>query len=178
MKILFSIILSCFLQTVIAQKVIISGKEGNRPLVWSDFTGKPDNSISYFAMTYWTLNYGFSNVQFKGETVVIGSFDVKLELNGKGSWVKKGKESVELLVHEQGHFNTGLLCLKEMIRREKEMAPTFTRKNFSEKIQTLFNEVMKKYHDMGIQYDEESDHSKNKQGQEKWNAFFAEQLAL
>jgi Bacterial protein of unknown function (DUF922) len=178
MRIILGFILCISFMQAAAQKIIISGKEGNRPLVWEDFKGKPDNSIPYFAMTNWAVSYGFSNVQFKGDEVVIGNFDVKLELMPKGSWLKAGKGTAALLEHEQGHFNTGLLCLKTFLKREKELLPTLTRKNFGEQIQLLFNEVLKKYTLMGEKYDEETDHSKNIEQQAKWNSFFKEQLAL
>ncbi len=176
MKLVLSIFLFSLLQNSKAQKIIISGKEGNRPLVWSDFTGKADESSSYFALTYWNIKYNLSDVQFNGESVVIGKFEVVLELNSKNSWLKKGKASDALLEHEQGHFNTGILCMRELIRKVKDA--TFTKKNMNEKLQALFNDTLKKYHDMGERYDDESDHSMNLTQQAKWNNYFKEQLAL
>jgi hypothetical protein len=161
-----------------AQKIIISGKEGNRPLVWEDFSGKTDEGSEHFAMTYWTISYKMSNIQFDGDVAIIKGFEAVLELNAKGSWLKKGKGTDDLLVHEQMHFNTGLLCLKELLQKEKEIAPLLTRKNFAPKLQSMFEEVLKKYTALGEKYDAETDHSKNIDQQKKWNEFFKEQLAL
>jgi hypothetical protein len=35
---------------------------------------------------------------------------------------------------------------------------------------------MKKYHEMQLKYDEETNHSKNKESQEKWNVLLANTL--
>ena len=138
----------------------------------------PDENSPHYAMTYWTINYKFGNIQFKGDVATVSNFEVILELNPKGSWLKKGKGTDELLVHEQMHFNTGLLCMKELLRREKEIEPQLTRKNFNEKLQKLFDDVLKKHKVMDEKYDNETDHSKNINQQLKWNQFFKEQLAL
>ncbi len=159
-----------------AQKVIISGKEGNRPLVWSDFQGRSDESNPFFALTHWNINYKPSDIRVSGENVTVGSFDVTVELDRKESWVKKGKETDELLEHEQGHFNIGLLCMKELLTKEKEAS--FTKSNLSSKMQSIFSDVMKKYHDMDDKYDSETDHSKNKPEQKRWNEFLKEQALL
>jgi Bacterial protein of unknown function (DUF922) len=179
-KFIFLLMMFCLfvLNNVQAQKIIISGKEGNRPLVWEDFAGKPDASSEHYAMTYWMISYKMANIQFEGNVAIIKGFEATLELNAKGSWLKKGKGTDELLVHEQMHFNTGLLCLKALLKKEKEIAPLLTRKNFSEKLQSMFDEVLKKYKEMGEKYDAETNHSKNVEQQKKWNEFFKEQLAL
>lgn len=102
------------------QKVIISGEETSRKLVWTDFIGEIDRTSPYFAHTQWNLNYRFGNVQFRGDTAVIGSFELKLELDPSKSWLKKDKATDELLIHEQGHFDCGLLCMNELLATYKK----------------------------------------------------------
>lgn len=161
---------------VSAQQVVISGKPGNRPLVWSDFSGKPDASSPFFAMTYWSLNYSTSNVTIVDGTVNIGSFNVVLELDPKYSWVKKDKGTDDLLQHEQGHFYLALMCMKELLAKEKEQV--FTKNNLNRQVQALFDDVMKKYRDLEEVYDKETDHSKNAEQQKKWNEYFKTQSGL
>ena len=156
------------------QKIIISGEETSRKLVWTDFTGEVDKSSPFFAHTQWKLNYSFGNVQFKGDTVVIGSFELKLELDPSKSWLKKEKATNELLIHEQGHFDCGLLCMSEFLATYKKTF--FTRSNFQSGLKELFNSLIKKHSDMGEKYDAETNHGMNKEEQLKWNAFFADQL--
>lgn len=174
MRILMTLLLALVLQNLRAQKIIINGKEGNRPLVWSDFAGKPDESNPYFAYTFWNLNYRFSGVTFNGDQATLQGLEVVLEFNGQASWVKPGKQSDELLKHEQGHFNAALLCLKEVLKTVA--AAQFTRGNYKEEIQKIVYGTVQKYKDMNIRYDEETRHSMNKEEQKKWDAFFEKSL--
>ena len=161
-------------KTTFSQDVIISGVNKNRPLTWEDFTGNPDRGSTHEANTYWNLNYSFQGISFKGDTAKIKAFSFTLELNGELSWVKQDKQTGYLLKHEQGHFDIGLLCQLELIREFNNTV--FLRSNFSNQIKQLFDSVMSKYRQMGLKYDEETNHSKDQQSQEKWNAFFAKEL--
>jgi hypothetical protein len=169
---LFAIVL--FTVTGQSQKIIISGKEGNRPLIWSDFTGNVDKSSPYFAMTGWNINYSYSDVKIIGDSARIGSFNATLQLDPAGSWVRKEKATDELLKHEQGHFDIGILCQKELL--SKIQASSYTKNNFKPLLQSIFNSTMQKYHRMGEQYDNETVHGKNKDNQEKWNTLIQTEL--
>lgn len=156
------------------QDVIINGTNKNRLLTWEDFTGRPDKSSSHDANTYWKLNYSFQGVSFKGDTAKITGLTVKLELDEKLSWIKPGKETANLLKHEQGHFNIGLMCQNEIIKQFN--TAVFLRSDVQNKLQTIFNTSLEKYKLMGIKYDDETNHSKNQEGQEKWNDLFVKEL--
>jgi len=157
-----------------AQKIIIKGEETTRPLQWSDFTGAVDSTSPFFAYTWWRINYRIANAQTRGDSVIITSFEVRLELDPLRSWVKKEKETDDLLVHEQGHFNFGILCMDEFLAAYSKLH--FTKDNLHTAIQNLFSAILKEYHDMGERYDQETNHGMNKQVQAKWNSFFREQL--
>lgn len=174
MRIFLALFLTLILQTASAQKIIINGNEGNRPLVWNDFAGKPDDASPYYAYTFWNLNYRFSSVTFTGDTATLQGLAVNLLLDPQASWVKPGKQTDELLKHEQGHFDAGLLCLNETL---KALASArFTRTGYKEEIQKLVKSTLQKYKDMNQRYDEETRHSQNKEEQKKWNAFFQNAL--
>jgi Bacterial protein of unknown function (DUF922) len=168
--ILFSFVAT---QYVSAQKVIIAGNEGNRLLVWSDFTGKPTDS-NFGAMTFWNIKYKIANVVPNGENMTVNGFEVTLELDAQKSWVKADKKSESLLKHEQGHFDLGLMCMKEILAKQK--AATYTKKNFNESIKNIFLDTNKKYHEMGIKYDEETDHGRVAVAQAEWDKYFRESL--
>lgn len=156
------------------QEIIIRGENTTRLLVWDDFSGNPDKNSSYEANTYWRLNYSFKNFTQAGDTVKLLGVTVKLELDGKQSWKKKGAETASLLRHEQGHFDIGIICQQEMIQQFN--STVFFKNDFVNKLNAIFKTTMEKYHAMGVKYDEETDHSKNQESQKKWDAFFKEKL--
>jgi len=55
---------------------------------------------------------------------------------------------------------------------------SFSKSDYAEALRNIFREVMRKYNDMNVQYDNETEHFKNKEQQQKWNALFAEKLEL
>lgn len=157
-----------------AQKIFVNGQEGNRLLEWKDFEGKPDASSAFYALTWWTLGYRYDNVTFKGNEAVLENMQVKLEFDGKKSWRKKGKETDALLQHEQGHFNIGILCLREIM--ESIDKAKLRKDNYNEVIKNIFSESLKKYHTLDAVYDRETNHSSITAEQERWNLFINSSL--
>lgn len=177
MKIAYLIL--CFLAMLtgnqsLGQKIRINGKESDGTLKWSDFTGKVDPTSSFYAVTSYKFNTKIDDIRMMGDSVAIKGFDVILELDQDESWVKKDKMTDDLLIHEQGHFNIGILCVREIMFRFK--AARFTKSNFDKLLQKIIDDASKKYADMGVKYDEETNHSIDAEQQMKWNAFFMEQL--
>jgi hypothetical protein len=64
--------------------------------------------------------------------------------------------------------------MKEMLDKFRESK--FTRSNYNTGLQNIVTEALKKYNNMSVQYDEETNHSDNKQEQMKWNDFFSKNL--
>ena len=158
-----------------SQDVIIGGTNNNRPLTWHDFKGRPDLNSSHDALTHWEINYILQNIRFTGDTVKIGNFSVKLELNTGKSWTKPEKQTVRLLKHEQGHFDLGLICQREMLKQLHNTV--FLKAGFQDKIKNIFTSILQKYQALSNTYDAETNHSINQEAQDKWNNFFTQELA-
>jgi len=62
---LLSIICLFIASLSVCQRVRINGIEGDRPLLWDDFTGKSDKNTSIFAYTYWKLEYKTNSIHIK-----------------------------------------------------------------------------------------------------------------
>jgi len=167
-------LLLVFTNFSVGQQVIISGAVKNRLLTWNDFSGKHDKRSEHEANTYWKINYSYAGVNLQGDSAKLKGLTVKLELDADQSWIKPGKETADLLKHEQGHFDVGLICLRELVERINNTV--FHKRDIAAKVQTLFSEILNKHLLMNKQYDEETDHSKRKKEQEKWDLFFAEEL--
>lgn len=157
-----------------AQDIFIGGVNKNRPLQWSDFRGTPDNNSGHEAFTVWNVTYNLSGISLKGDTIRVGKFLVKLEFDENQSWVKPGKQTGLLLKHEQGHFDLGLICQREIIRQLN--STVFFKADFQQKIQSIFSSILEKYHQLGLKYDAETNHSTNQAAQDTWNLFFTAEL--
>jgi hypothetical protein len=53
---------------------------------------------------------------------------------------------------------------------------TFHRNDLDRKMKKIFSDMMNKYHQLGIDYDRETEHSQNTEAQNHWNLFFAKYL--
>jgi hypothetical protein len=166
-KIICLLFIFAIFENSFCQAIIINGVNKNRPLTWNDFTGKPDKQSGFQANTFWEISYGFKGIEYAGDTVKLKGFMVTLKFNENKSWVKDGTQTAGLLKHEQGHFDIGVICQKEVISQINNAV--LLKADFKDKIISIFTNTMKKYHLMELQYDEETDHSKNQQNQDKWN---------
>ncbi len=173
-KYFWILVLILMSKTTFCQDIIISGINNNRLLTWDDFAGDPDRSSPHDANTYWHLSYSYQGLGFKGDTANIRTFSFTLRLNEKLSWVKKANKTDHLLKHEQGHFDIGLLCQRELISQFNNTV--FLKADLNNNIQKLFNTILDKYRLMGVRYDQETGHSKEQAIQENWNTFFAKEL--
>lgn len=159
---------------IYSQKIIVNGRESTGKLSWDDFTGKVIEGSAFNAFTSYKFNTKFANIKFISDSAIVNGFEVVLEFDNINSWAKKDKVTDNLLVHEQGHFDIGILCTREIMAKFKEAK--FTKENYRILFQNIINDASKKYKEMGIKYDDETDHSKNTKQQIKWNSFFSEQL--
>ncbi len=158
------------------QKIIVNNQEHTGRLTWADFTGKIDNNSSFTAYTSYKFGTKIESVKTEGDSITINGFEIILELDQTKSWAKMNKVTDNLLIHEQGHFDIGILTIKEILKKYK--TTKFTTSNFNITLQNLIKEVSKKYNDMAIKYDKETNHSTNVVQQQKWNNFFSEQLSI
>ena len=87
---------------------------------------------------------------------------------------KKEKRSDTLLQHEEGHFTLGKLLVLELNARMR--SAIFLKRDYQLKINSIVKEVSDKYRALSILYDKETNHSKNRPEQWKWNTFLAAEL--
>lgn len=165
--ILFSKAKTCNAQTIDEGKVIESNK-----LSWSDFSGQVDENSKYWATTSWRVIYRYKTLPFHKDTVAI---DLSvIPVLKETSWVLPDKKSAELLMHEQGHFDFGLLVAAEFKRAIK--STVLLRSDYNQKISFVFNSILSNVKQLEVQYDEETNHMKNKKEQLRWNAKISEML--
>lgn len=168
------IYLLCLALQVSAQKVVIQGREGWRKLTWADYSGKVDASSSFGAMTEYQFSYRVSEMEKSSDSIYFKNIEVILNFDHQKSWVKKDMMTDALLEHEQGHFNIGLMCVREFLTTIK--STKFIKAQYSARLKQIFQVVSNKYRQMHTQYDAETNHSINRTAQEKWNTFFKEKI--
>jgi len=156
-----------------SQKVFINGIEGDRPLIWDDYKGKPDRGSEFFAYTYSEFKGKVNSYRIKGDTAFL-DVEYSIELS-KNSWVKKDKMSDTLLDHEQGHFNIGKIMILELNAVLK--STTFFKNTAQDKMNSIYKDMAEKESKMEKQYDEETKHGNNREKQLQWNKFIKDKLA-
>jgi hypothetical protein len=149
------------------QENFLSWNESKR-LEWNDFSGQTNDSSKFDAEVFAEVRYRYN---FKNPDDF--HFDVVANFNKNISWSRKQHQSQDLLKHEQLHFDIAEVYARKM----KEMFDNYRyTENFSEEIVLLFNEKKLEYHAMQKQYDEETDHSLNKEKQTEWEVYVREEL--
>ncbi len=135
---------------------------GTKALEWTDFKGKPELNSKYKANTHSTLR---TPISWDSDTV---SIEVIAEFVKSKSWVIDNNQSMELLKHEQIHFD--ITEYHARLFRQELLNYTFSSfETIGEEISTLFNLRFKKSNEMQILYDTETNHSRNNEEQTKWN---------
>lgn len=132
-------------------------------LEWSDFRGEPKQKSDFDAsvntgITYqWSISKDFGNIELK--------YDVDSFCYPSLSWVKKEQSTTYLLLHEQLHFDISELHARIMRKKLKEYKPS---NNVRKDLNMMYKRVERMRVNMQEQYDDETDHSKNKESQSKW----------
>jgi hypothetical protein len=168
MKAFLLIAFICFTSLhTFSQQNIITWNE-KQPLQWIDFAGPVKENSSFDAESFAEVKY-----HYKFNSPSDFHFEVFANFNKHVSWYKKKSQSEDLLKHEQVHFDIAALYAKLL----KEAFETFQySENYHEEIQEIFSQKKNEYHLMQQQYDEETNHSLNKESQKRWEKFVLDKL--
>ena len=141
------------------------------PLHWKDFKGSPLSTDTYAASSATGLSQGYeldgNGVLNKEGTSVVAHFYPEF------SWYKVKDTSLFLLRHERAHFDITEIHARKLRKRINEFAFT---ENSKEEITALYNQVEKERQVMQKQFDQETNHSRNKVQEEVWEKLIAKML--
>jgi hypothetical protein len=141
---------------------------GERDLEWTDFSGPVDQGSQHEASTRSQLRTPTS-WNSDSITVIITAEFIKSK-----SWVK-GSPSDQLLKHEQLHFD----ITEYHARLFRKTMANYHFKSYdsvAQEVTDLFNERFQMYEAMQELYDQETNHSKNREAQVAWNKKIAHLL--
>jgi hypothetical protein len=145
----------------------------NDTLTWALYSTRTETESEFWAGTFWHVYYRFKVVSIHVDTVKV---DVETHhVLTKESWVLQGKESTELLRHEQLHFNTALLC--ELQFKKAIDSCTLLLPVYRQKIDSIFNFVLTRIVDLNRQYDKDTNHMRNRAQQALWDNRISEMLS-
>jgi hypothetical protein len=135
-------------------------------LSWNDFKGTPDASNPFLAVTHAGFGYKYNANQ--------DSIHVETSTHFKplSSWVKRPSE--HLLLHEQLHFDIAEYFRRVFVNKLSKSTVAFgTAKQF---IPELYAQTLAELRKEQLRYDEETNHSVNKEKQEAWRRKYYEKL--
>ena len=144
----------------------------NRPLTWSDFEAIPTNTSSAAALTASGITFGFSIDKEDGRVV---DFDTTIDcfFYPEKSWVKPEYADDYILRHEQLHFNITELHARKFRKQIKQLRVSSKIRN---QLNRLYKDINQTSYDMQKRYDEETNHSINKEKQKEWDNFITQEL--
>jgi predicted secreted Zn-dependent protease len=148
-----------------------------RHLTTADFMGAPKpNGRGVIAYTNCTIDFNYQANHSNNNYIL--HFKVTLQMNNYKSWMDKARitsadQLAAILKHEQGHYNIAYLEQQEVMRT---MEHTRFTANYRTEAMNLFDRIDAKYKQLNIDYDEDTQHSVNKQQQHSWDIYFAKRL--
>lgn len=144
----------------------------NHHLKWDDFKAKPQNRGSAVATTASGITFGFSIKERNGQ-VEDFTTQVQAHFYPDHSWYKIEQATPHILGHEQLHFDITELYARKFKQRIKELKPS---RNIKRQLEQLHSAIQKELAMMQDQYDAETNFSRHKEAQHKWQFFINSEL--
>lgn len=140
---------------------------GTRTLAWNDFKGKPGPYLLSDAATMSFIHIAMkSAMDNKVEVTIEALFDPFK------SWVRQKSDT--LLLHEIGHFNIAELYARKL--RKLLTASVLQEKTYEDQVLKLFFQINKEMEGYQLQYDRETNFSRNRHNQKKFRDVIENQL--
>lgn len=138
-----------------------------RRLSWDDFRGRPDPATGNAALTSTSINidYSYNTKQLR--------YTIRCQFDPYKSWGRVRNRHI--LGHEQAHFDIAEIharLLNKMLHDYR-----FNHATVNDDIARIYDEVMKKHHEMQSAYDGETDYSRRPPLQEEWQERIFEALS-
>ncbi len=145
----------------------------NQKLTWVDFRGPRTKGGSYVASTASGISFSYSHKEVNG--VIDYDYTIKCHFYPNESWYDAKRATAYILKHEQTHFDISELHARLLRKRISEA-------NFSNNVKTeiraLYDAAEVDRRVMQNRFDSESDHSKNKEMEYRWETFVEKQLKI
>jgi hypothetical protein len=140
-------------------------------LTWADFKGVPNKGAGYVASTSSGIAFAYSYRTF--ENKVEYNYSVECHFYPLESWYKSASASGYILKHEQAHFDISEIHARILRKRISEAKFSI---NIKTEIESIYELAERQRREMQKLFDAETEHSKNKDEELRWEAFIQKQL--
>jgi hypothetical protein len=137
-------------------------------LEWTDFKGRPDTMVRYYAMSTTGMEVK-PEVGVKNNKVVV-KYVLKAFFNPSGSWSQKQHETSKILHHEQIHFDI-VECIARIGTIELDKYAEADARKSKTEVEALLQKLMMKNGEMHKRYDDQTIHGSNESMQKKWEQY-------
>lgn len=130
----------------------------SKKLTWNDYKANPDPASDAAASTttYLSIEYNITLKSF--------GYKIRSRFSKTRSW---GLHKTDyILTHEQGHFDIAEIFARKLNKLMKEYK--FDWRTYKDELKKIYQGVMNEKEEMQNKYDEETNHSINKEKQEDW----------
>jgi hypothetical protein len=142
-----------------------------RKMTWADFTGTMPKTTKYSAQIFNNFEY-FAPLKIENGILSI-ALQMKVYMLKSASWTSSTSLSEYSLGHEQLHFDIAKLVVERFKQKAKQI---LTVDNYDSQLQLLFIDMYREMNRLQREYDEDSNHSINIVGQEKWRLIANEEF--
>ncbi len=140
-------------------------------LSWADFKGKPPKVARAAATTASGISYEFSTLETNDALEL--DYTVATFFYPTKSWYQPEICDENILSHEQLHFDISELFARKM---RKLMEETKFTKNVKAEVRAIYSQINKELAQFQNVYDTETNFSRNKEEQLRWNKKIAKAL--
>ncbi len=137
-----------------------------RKMTWADFTGIMPKTSKYSAQIFNNFEY-IAPLKLENGILTI-HLQMKVYMLKSGSWTSSTGLSDYSIAHEQVHFDLTKIVVERFKQKAKEI---LTIDNYDSELQLLFIDMYREMNRFQKEYDDESSHSVNVLGQQKWQQF-------
>ena len=162
---------SCVLGLQNDTEPVMSWSESYK-LSWNDFKGEPRYNIGAVATTASGISFGFS-IRQSNSRVVGFTTEIYAHFYPEQSWYKPEKADNHILGHEQLHFDITELYARKFRQRVSKLTVS---KNIKSELNRIHKTINKELAALQDKYDGETDYSRNKEMQYKWQAYIKKEL--
>jgi hypothetical protein len=144
----------------------------NKRLTWKDFKGVPD--LKHYGGAVTSSGYAFdADIKIEGKIIYL-NIGVYVFFTKSQSWEKPNINSDYHLLHEQRHFDITRLGAENFIKQL--VKSKFTKDNYNQVLDSVFDKSYSENIALQNKYDNETQHSINREQQLIWNDKIAQEI--